>query len=95
MAVVAELPVVNASQADFDLFDIALSGALEQLAGPPEGLLAHFVRPDGDGFLICDVWRTEEDLRRFNDDVLLPRLRDAGFLLGEERVSPVWSFARP
>ena len=93
--VVVETSVKHASQADFDLFDVGVSGAIEELGGPPEGLMAHFVRPDGDGFVICDVWKTPEDFRRFNDDILAPKLAGAGLQVADERVSPVWSFARP
>ena len=93
--VVVETRVSAASQADFDLFDIDVSGAIEELGGPPEGLMAHFVRPDGDGFVICDVWKTPEDCRQFNDHILAPKLAGAGLQVVHERVSPVWSFARP
>ncbi|MBK9737999.1 MAG: hypothetical protein IPO93_00420 [Actinobacteria bacterium] len=93
--VVAEIRVLNASKADFDAFDVGVSGAIEEMGGPPEGLVTHVVRPDGDGFVICDVWRTPEDLRRFNDGVLLPMLAAAGHVVSDERVSPVWSYARP
>lgn len=93
--VVVEISVKHASQADFDLFDIDVSGAIEELGGPPEGLMAHVVRPDGDGFVICDVWKSPEDFHRFNDDIVAPRLAAAGLKVADERVSPVWSFARP
>jgi hypothetical protein len=93
--ILAELPVLNGTREDFDLFDISVSSAIEELSGPPEGLMSHVVRPDGDGFLICDVWRTSEDLRRFNDGILRPLLEAAGLESGAERVSAVWSFARP
>jgi hypothetical protein len=35
-------------------------------------------RPDGDGFLLSNVWRSESDMRPFYDDVALPRLAEAG-----------------
>jgi hypothetical protein len=57
--------------------------------------MAHLVRPSGDGFLICNVWRSAEDMHSFYDAVLLPLLATAGLVCEEPTVSPVWSFARP
>jgi hypothetical protein len=34
-------------------------------------------------------------MKPFYDDVILPRLADAGLLPDESEVAPVWVFARP
>lgn len=44
------------------------------MGGPPAGLMAHYVRPAGDGFVICDVGRTEADWRPFYEQVMLASL---------------------
>lgn len=95
VAVVVELLVPRASREQFDAFDVSVSTAIEASGGPPAGLMAHVVRPAGDGFLICDVWSREEDARAFHRDILAALLSDAGFQAGEPVTSAVWSFARP
>jgi len=62
--------------------------------------MVHFARADGDGFMLCNVWRTEDDMRSFYDAVVLPRLAEAGLaeagLAAEDpSVSTMWGFARP
>ncbi len=95
MAIVGEILVPRASKAEADLFDDSDKAAMMKMGGPPAGLMVHFERPAGDGFLICDVWRTEADMRAFYDDVVLPKLADAGLEAEEPKTSPVWVFARP
>lgn len=95
MAVVAETLVPRASKAEVDRFDAGIEEAMATMGGPPAGLMAHFERPSGDGFLICNVWRTEAEMRSFYDKVLLPKLAEVGLEADESLVAPVWSFARP
>jgi hypothetical protein len=57
--------------------------------------MAHVVYPDGDGFVIAEVWRGETEGRPYVDDVLRPLLADLGLTPGETTVREVWSFARP
>lgn len=66
-----------------------------QLGGPPIGLMAHIAHPSGDGFVLCDVWRSEPEMRSFYDEVVLPKLAEAGLEPRDPVISPVWSFARP
>ena len=63
--------------------------------GPPAGLMSHAVYPEGDGFVIADVWRTGSDGQRFTDEVLRPLLDESGLTGQDPVVRPVWSFARP
>ncbi|MBJ7593747.1 MAG: hypothetical protein JF886_02615 [Candidatus Dormibacteraeota bacterium] len=65
------------------------------MGGPPAGLMVHFARADGDGFMLCNVWRTEDDMRSFYDAVVLPRLAEAGLAAEDPSVSTMWGFARP
>ncbi len=95
MAVVVEIRVLQASKADHEALDAGVEAAMGQQGGPPAGLMAHFARPEGDGFVICDVWRSEADMRPFVDGVILPALAAAGLASEEPIVSPAWGFARP
>ena len=95
MAVLLELPVSRATHDQFDELDARVGEAMSQAGGPPPGLMSHVVYPEGDGFVVVEVWRSESEGQDYLDGVLRPLLA-ATSLEGEEtRVRPVWSFARP
>ena len=95
MAIVVETLVPRATRAEAEQFDASIGASMMEMGGPPPGLMVHFARPDGDGFLLSNVWRNESDMRPFYDDVVLPRLAEAGLQHEESKISPVWVFARP
>ena len=57
--------------------------------------MSHAVYPEGDGFVIAEVWRAEADGQRYVDDVLRPLLAESGLPGPDTVVRQVWSFARP
>ena len=95
MAIVVETLIPRASKAEAERFDERIEDAMMQMGGPPAGLMVHYTRPAGDGFLLCNVWRTDADMRQFYDGVILPGLADAGLESEEPLIAPVWVFARP
>ncbi|MDH4160287.1 MAG: hypothetical protein OEV62_08520 [Actinomycetota bacterium] len=95
MAIVVEMLVPGATRQHADLFDASVDSAVAQAGGPPEGLMVHFARPEGDGFVICNVWRSEADMKPFYDQVFLPILAAAGLSAEAPKVTPLWAFARP
>ena len=95
MAVLLQLPVTPATQQQFNELDAAVGQAMMEAGGPPEGLMSHVVYPEGDGFVVADVWRTEADGQRYLDDVLRPLVREQNLTAADTQVLPVWSFARP
>ena len=68
---------------------------MPRAGGPPAGLMAHMVRPDGEGFVIIGVWRSEPEMRQFNESVVLPGLDEVSLVPGESTVWPLWGFAAP
>ncbi len=95
MAVVVEVLVHGASHADHDLLDARVEQAFKARGGPPTGLMLHLTRPEGDGFLLLDVWRSETEMQPFFDEVVLPHLAEAGLSHDPPRMAPVWSLGRP
>lgn len=95
MAALLQILVAPATQEQFDELDVALGEAMGRAGGPPPGLMSHVVYPDGDGFVLADVWRQESEGRSWVDTVLRPLLADLGLAASETTVLPVWSFARP
>jgi hypothetical protein len=94
MAIVVEILVPRASKDEADRFDDTINAAIGEMGSPPAGLMVHLARPEGDGFRLSTVWRSDGEMRPFLQDVILPKLADAGFEFEEPVTSPVWVFAR-
>lgn len=95
MAIVISAVVEAADQQDHDRLQDAVNSAIGQLGAPPDGLMVHLGHPFGDGFVIVDVWRTEDLGRAFWSGVMEPAIAAAGLAVGEPEISPAWSLARP
>ena len=95
MAVVVETLVPRASKAESDLLDEKIGAVFQEIGGPPAGLMVHIGRPSGDGLLLCEVWRTESEMRSFYNQILLPKISEVGLEAGEAAISPLWQFGRP
>lgn len=95
MAALLQLTVAPATQDEFNELDAKVGQSMTQAGGPPEGLMSHTVYPEGDGFVIAEVWRAESEGQRYIDDVLRPLLTESGLTGQDTVVRPVWSFARP
>ena len=95
MAVLLQLTVAPATHEQFNELDAVVGQSMMQAGGPPDGLMSHAVYPEGDGFIIAEVWRGETDGRPYVDDVLRPMLTGLGLNANETTVRPIWSFARP
>ena len=95
MAVLVQLTVTPATQEQFHALDAAVGQSMQEAGGPPDGLMSHVVYPEGDGFIVAEVWRSEADGRHYVDDVLGPLVGHAGLTATGTQVRAVWSFARP
>ena len=95
MAVLVQLSVTSAARDQFDELDARVGQAMSEAGGPPPGLMSHVVYPEGDGFAVAEVWRTEAEGRSYVDDVLRLLLAELRLTASETTVRPVWSFARP
>ena len=95
MAVLIQLTVAPATQDQYNELDDKVGQSMDEAGGPPAGLMSHAVYPEGDGFVIADVWRAEEEGQRYIGDVLRPLLAELGLTGQDSVVRPVWSFARP
>ena len=67
------------------------SGGFNELSDwPSEGLLSHTAGPTDDGWMVVDVWESEEAFQRFGE-VIVPVLQEIG-IPGEPRIIPVHNF---
>src|SRR5947209_20550083 len=56
----------------------AISAKLDVQTNPPEGLIAHTAGRDSNGvFGIFDIWESPEQAKRFQDERLMPSVREA------------------
>ncbi|GAA2494181.1 hypothetical protein [Streptomyces gobitricini] len=76
---VQEMPGVT--QAQYEQVTDRVSGGKGGLGSradyPVPGLISHAAGPTPDGWIVVDVWESEEALQRFSEH-LLPALREAG-----------------
>ena len=80
MAGVARIVIDSAEQDDHDRLGGAVETRLQNLGGPPDGLMVHLGYPADRGFVIVEAWRTEELFRSYQEQVLGPALREAVLL---------------
>jgi hypothetical protein len=95
MAVLLQLTVTPATQQQFNELDAAVGQSMTDAGGPPDGLMSHVVYPEGDGFVVAEVWRTGSDGQRYVDGVLRPLVGELSLTAKDTNLRPVWSFARP
>ena len=95
MAFLLQFAVAAASRDQFNELDAKVGQSMMEAGGPPAGLMSHAVYPEGDGFVIAEVWRAEAEGQHYIDDVLRPLLAELALTGQATLVRPVWSFARP
>lgn len=59
---------------------------------PVEGLLSHVTGPTDTGWIVVDVWESEEAFQRFGE-IIGPVLQEIG-MGGEPRMTPVHNFVK-
>lgn len=95
MAVVLQLAVSPAAREQFNELDAQVGKSMSAAGGPPAGLMSHVAYPEGDGFVVAEVWRTEAEGQAYVNEVLRPLVSEAGLSVGEMTTRAAWSFARP
>ena len=87
VAVVFNVPGMSAQQ-----YDQIIAGLEGRGEGSPDGRLAHVAAPADGGWMVFDVWESEEKFGRFAE-VLMPIVAGAGVNPPPQpRVYPVHSF---
>jgi hypothetical protein len=72
VTVVSRYPDMSAARYD------QVMASLDLDANPPAGAILHVAGGDDDGFVVAEVWQTEETFRAFFDYRLRPVLRTHG-----------------
>ncbi|MET9908039.1 hypothetical protein ABZZ74_14625 [Streptomyces sp. NPDC006476] len=98
MAIVAVFDVPGMTREQYE-------GSAEKVAGRPgpvkspgdwpvAGLISHTAAPTDDGWLVVDVWESEEAFREFGETIL-PILRDLGVPDVQPKVYPAHTVVTP
>ncbi len=95
MAVLLLLRVSPSTREEFDVLDARVGESMASAGGPPAGLMSHVAYPEGDGLVVAQVWRTEDEGRAYGDEVLRPLIAEVGLAAHDTSAREVWSFARP
>jgi hypothetical protein len=72
MAVLMELEFTGFTTDQYDAVDSALDGR----GSPPDGLIAHSARMDGDTLRVLDIWESPEAFGAFAESQLGPTLAE-------------------
>lgn len=94
MAIVAVFDVPGMTQAHYEKSVEMLAGrpgpARTAADWPVPGLLSHTAAPTADGWLVVDVWDSEEAFRRFGE-IIRPILRELGVPDVEPKTYPAFT----
>ena len=94
MAVVVRT-LVEGDQETHDRLEQVVDAAIARQGRPPDGLMVHLAYPCEGGFLIVEVWRSDDVFRSWWKEAMDPALAEAGITAREHEIGPVWSLARP
>jgi hypothetical protein len=72
MAVIMELDFEGFTPDQYD----AVNAALDPQGSPPDGLIAHSARLDGDTFRILDLWESPEAFLAFAESKIGPTMAE-------------------
>jgi hypothetical protein len=95
VAVHVELHVPDATREDAAALGRGAEERIAAAGAPPDGLMFLCVHPDGDGFRMTIVCRSEDAARVLVEGLLREVAAPVGLDLGEPVVSPVWDMALP
>ncbi|MEV4559312.1 hypothetical protein AB0K51_20305 [Kitasatospora sp. NPDC049285] len=92
MAIVAVFEVPGMTQAQYDKSAEMVAGRPGPVTSPADwpvaGLISHTAAPTADGWLVVDVWESEEAFREFGK-AIVPILTELGVQNPQPKVYPV------
>ena len=72
VGMLVEAPGVNAEGYD------SIMQHLEWETKPkPQGFVSHYAGPTSDGWLVFDIWESQDDFERFSEERLFPAMQTA------------------
>lgn len=94
MAIVVVFELPGMTQAQYEKSAEGVSGRPGPVRSPADwpvaGLISHTSAPTPDGWLVVDVWESEEAFKEFGETII-PILRDLGVPDAKPKIYPVFS----
>ncbi|MEZ0093857.1 hypothetical protein [Streptacidiphilus sp. EB129] len=94
MAIIAIFEMPGMTQAAYEQTTIKVSGNADGVKSPADwpvpGLISHTAAPTPDGWLVADVWESEEAFAKFGE-VIIPILREVGAPDVKPKIYPVFN----
>jgi len=94
VAIVAVFEVPGMTQAQYERSAEMVSGRPGPVKSaadwPVAGLVSHTAAPTDDGWLVVDVWESEEAFREFGETII-PILRELGLAEAQPRIYPAFN----
>jgi hypothetical protein len=94
MAIIAVIDMPGMTQAQYEQSVEKVAGRPGPVKSPADwpvaGLISHTAAPTADGWLVVDVWESEEAFRQFGD-TLVPILQELGLPDMQPQVYPVFN----
>lgn len=91
VAVVFEIPGMTQGQYEQSADKLTGRGPVKSPSDwPVPGLVSHTAAPTPDGWMVVDVWESEDAARQFGE-IIVPILRDLGVAVVEPKVYPVFN----
>ncbi|MFD3311897.1 hypothetical protein [Streptomyces sp. NPDC058694] len=94
MAIVVVLDMPGMTQAQYEQSAEKVSGRPGPVKSPADwpvsGLISHTAAPTANGWLVVDVWESEEAFQQFGE-TLIPILRELGLADVQPRTYPVFN----
>ncbi|WP_328535147.1 hypothetical protein [Streptomyces sp. NBC_00344] len=94
MAIVVVLDMPGMTQAQYEQSAEKVAGRpgpVKSLADwPVAGLISHTAAPTGDGWLVVDVWESDEAFQQFGETIV-PMLQELGVADVQPRIYPVFN----
>jgi hypothetical protein len=94
MAIITVVDMPGMTQAQYEQSAEKVAGRPGPVKSPADwpvaGLISHTAAPTADGWLVVDVWESEEAFRQFGE-TLVPILRELGLPEVEPQVYPVFN----
>ncbi|MET7702425.1 hypothetical protein [Streptomyces sp. NPDC005485] len=94
MAIVVVFELPGMTQAQYERSAEMVAGRPGPVKSPSDwpvaGLLSHTAAPTSDGWLVVDVWESEEAFQQFGETII-PILKELGVSDAQPRVYPVFN----
>ncbi|MCM2419534.1 MULTISPECIES: hypothetical protein [unclassified Streptomyces] len=98
MAILVIFEFPGMTQADYQQSVVKVTGGRDTVKNsadwPVPGLISHTAAPTADGWIVADVWESEEAFQKFGE-IIVPILTEIGIKDAQPKTYPVFNLVTP